>query len=425
MDYSKLLCGITDCACGREHLCPISHVEIGSGAVEKLPEMVKAYKSIVMAADENTWRVQGEKVKEILGDKVENVLIYPDNGHVVVPDEASIALLEEKVTEKTDLIVGVGSGVLNDLCKYVSAQKDLPYYIVATAPSMDGYASNGAALILGGMKISPNARPPKAIIADTKVLKDAPMDMIQAGYGDIMGKLSCLNDWKLATLINGEYFCQYVYDLTMDTVEGLRPLADKLLARDEEAVGLLMEALVTVGIAMSFVGNSRPASGSEHHLSHFFEITGLVHGRDYYPHGIDVAYSAIVTAKLRQYILENAPQQQAHDEKAWEEIIHRVYGSVADGCIALQKKLDSYRMFSENAAKCDWDAIRTCLKEAPDAKEMEEIIAGIGLKYEDFIRFYGMDVIEEATKYAKDLKDRYTVLWLYNQFFTGKGVNLK
>ena len=251
------------------------------------------------------------------------------------------------------------------------------------------------------------------------------MDMLQAGYGDIMGKLSCLNDWKLATLINGEYFCQYVYDLTMDTVEGLRPLAQKILERDEEAVGLLMEALVTVGIAMSFVGNSRPASGSEHHLSHFFEMTGLVHGRDYYPHGIDVAYSAIVTAKLRQYILENTPAKQPHDEKAWEEAIQKVYGSVADGCIALQKKLDSYRMFSENTEKCDWNAIRTCLQEAPDAAEMEAIIAGIGLKYEDFLQFYGMDVVEEATKYAKDLKDRYTVLWLYNQFFTREGVKLR
>ena len=424
MDYSKLLCGITDCACGREHLCPIDHVEIGSGAVQKLPELTKAYASVVLVADENTWRVQGETVKDILGEKVENVLIYPDNGHVVVPDEASIALLEEKVTAKTDLIIGIGSGVINDLSKYVSFQKNLPYYIVATAPSMDGYASNGAAMILGGMKISPNARPPKAIIADTQVLKDAPMDMIRAGYGDIMGKLSCLNDWKLAALINGEYFCQYVYDLTMDTVEGLRPLAEKLLARDGASVGLLMEALVTVGIAMSFVGNSRPASGSEHHLSHFFEITGLVHGRDYYPHGIDVAYSAVATAKIRRYILDNVPAKQLHDEAKWEEVIHNIYGSVADGCIALQKKLDSYRMFSENTEKCDWNAIRACLQEAPDAAEMEKIISDIGLDYAEFCKFYGMDVIEDAAMYAKDLKDRYTVLWLFAQFFTGEGVKL-
>ena len=70
--------------------------------------------------------------------------------------------------------------------------------------------------ILGGMKISPNARPPKAIIADPAVLKDAPMEMLQAGYGDIVGKYSCLNDWKLSRVVNDEYFCQYVYDLTYE-----------------------------------------------------------------------------------------------------------------------------------------------------------------------------------------------------------------
>ena len=110
---------------------------------------------------------------------------------------------------EADLIIGVGSGVINDLCKHVSFKNDLAYYIVATAPSMDGYASVGAALILNGMKITLNARPPKAIIADTSVLKDAPIDMLRAGYGDIIGKYSCLNDWKLSHCVNGEYFCNY------------------------------------------------------------------------------------------------------------------------------------------------------------------------------------------------------------------------
>jgi len=285
---------------------------------------------------------------------------------------------------------------------------------------MDGYASNGAALILGGMKISPNARPPKAIIADTRVLKDAPMEMIQAGYGDIMGKLSCLNDWKLATLINHEYFCDFVYGLTMSTVMELMPLGEKLRQRDPEAVGLLMEALVSVGVAMSFVGNSRPASGSEHHLSHFFEITGIVHGRPYLPHGIDVAYSAVLTATLRQRLLEEVLCLQKFDPETWEQSIRSVYGSVAQGVIDLQIKLDSYRVYAENTLKTDPEAIRACLDEATSAQEMAEIIGSVGLQYEDFEKFYGKQVLEDAVLWGKDLKDRYTVLWLYNQFLPAK-----
>ena len=418
-DFAKLLQGRSACACGKKHSCPISYVHIGNGAVEVLPALTQTCQSVLLVADENTYEAQGNTVERLLGDKIQAELIYPGSS-VLVPDENTVDALREMVTQETDLIIGVGSGVINDICKYVSFCCDLPYYIVATAPSMDGYASNGAALILGGMKISPNARPPKAIIGDTRVLKNAPIEMLQAGYGDIMGKLSCLNDWKLATLINHEYFCEFVYDLTYDTVMELMPLADKILQRDEQAVGILMEALVKVGIAMSFVGNSRPASGSEHHLSHFLEITGIVHGRPYLPHGIDVAYASIITAMLRKQILSCAPEEREFDPDLWRREICRVYGSVAPGVIDLQNKLDSYRTYAENTRKTDWERIRDCLLSAPGPEEMAQIIESIGLVWQDFESFYGTQVLQDAVHWGKDLKDRYTVLWLYDQFFAGK-----
>lgn len=415
MDIAVLLRGRQDCPCGRAHSCPIDHVQIGSDAMAQLSCLTQAYQNILLVADENTYRVQGETVASALGDKLRSRLIYPGE-QILVPDEKAIERLSAMVTEQTDLIVGVGSGVINDLCKHVSYQRDLPYYIVATAPSMDGYASNGAALILNGMKISPNARPPKAIFADTAVLAQAPMEMLQAGYGDIMGKLSCLNDWKLSNLINGEYFCDYVYDLTMQTVQKLLPLAEGICNREEAAIGVLMEALVTVGIAMSYVGNSRPASGSEHHLSHFFEITGIVHGRPYYPHGIDVAYASIVTAELRERLLACKPAEQPFDRTAWESEIRRIYGSAAQGVIDLQDKLDSYRIFADAVRTTHWQEICQCLSEAPSKANMQRIIESIGLHYCDFESFYGENVLADAVRYGKDLKDRYSVLWLYHQF---------
>ncbi len=417
-DFTRLLRGTDSCACGRIHSCPIDYVQIGPEATNALPALTTGFQSAVLVADENTYKVQGEAVERLLGDKIEAKLIYPGSG-VLVPDEKATDRLKNLVSEHTDLIVGIGSGVINDICKYVSFICDLPYYIVATAPSMDGYASNGAALILGGMKISPNARPPKVIIADTNVLKNAPIEMLQAGYGDIVGKLSCLNDWTLAHLINGEYLCEYVYRLTKDTVEEVLPLGGKILQRDPEAVGTLMEALVTVGIAMSYVGNSRPASGSEHHLSHFFEITGLAHGRPYLPHGIDVAYSTVLTARLREVILKGKPAAASFDYASWEQKIRQIYGPVAQGVIALQNKLDSYRIYRENTQKADWEKIRNCLAEAPGGKEMQAIIESVGLLFSSFVDFYGNDVLQDAVSWGKDLKDRYTVLWLYNQFFAG------
>jgi len=270
-------------------------------------------------------------------------------------------------------------------------------------------------MIIGGMKVTYSAHVPEAIIADCDILKDAPMEMIKSGYGDILGKYSCLNDWKLARIVRGEYFCQYVYDLTFDMLVKTKDLGPKLLARDPEAIRILMEALVGVGIAMAFVGNSRPASGSEHHLSHFFEITGIVDGTPYFMHGTDVVYSSVYTEKLREELLQlDAPKPNTVPSRAnWEENIRRVYSSVADGVIALQDKLGWYNE-DRYSVYCDrWSEIREVLAEAPSSEEMIGYLKSIELDIDEFRKLYGDRKVEDSLKFAKDLKDRYTVLWMY------------
>jgi len=417
MDIRALHKQYENCPCGKAHACPIDTVLIGSGVIETLNSLCKDYGSILLVSDENTYRAAGMAVASVLGDRISEDLVLSANGDVVIPNEEKIAELEAKITADTDLIIGVGSGVINDLCKHVSFLKDLPYFIVATAPSMDGYASVGAALILGGMKVTLNARPPKAIIADTKVLKDAPMDMLRAGYGDIIGKYSCLNDWKLSALIRGEYFCGAVYDMTYAAAQKTEKLAEGIVARDEASIGALMEALVTVGIAMSFVDCSRPASGSEHHLSHFFEITGILDGKAYFAHGIDVAYSSVLTARLREELLQKEPFEKPFDRNEWEANIKRIYSSSADGVIALQDKLGWYERREADAVLPRVEKIKAILKEAPTANATLQMLERVGLRYEAFIAMYGEEKIADAIRYAKDLKDRYSVLWLADLYF--------
>ena len=268
MDINLLLQGV-DCSCGRRHTCAIDKVFIEHGAEGRLTSLCAKYTHILIVADENTYSAAGEKTEEALGGKKVSKVIF-DGGKILIPNEDATQTVEENLNG-ADLIVGIGSGVIQDLCKYVSHRKGVDYIIVATAPSMDGYASSGAAMILNGMKETVPAGVPKAIVADTEVLKDAPMDMICAGYGDIVGKFSALNDWRLSHAVNGEYFCDYIYSLTHGITVKTLSLADGIKNRDEQSVGVLMEALVTVGILMSFAGSSRPASGSEHHLSHFLK----------------------------------------------------------------------------------------------------------------------------------------------------------
>lgn len=409
-----------NCSCGRKHLCRIDSVKIGKGAINTLPLLCEKYYHILLVCDNNTYRVCGKNAETILAEKISNKIVLESNGDVVIPNEEKISEIESVIRQETDLIIGVGSGVINDLCKYVSFKHNLEYFIVATAPSMDGYASVGAALILKGMKVTINARSPKAIIGDTDVLKNAPQIMLQAGYGDIIGKYSCLNDWKLSALINDEYFCDNIYNLTLSQTEKVKPFAGKLLNKNEEAVESLMEALVTVGIAMSYVGNSRPASGSEHHLSHYFEITGILENKEYYSHGIDVMYSTAVTAKIRENIINSYPSKYSFDHDKWISDIKRIYFDSADEVIKLQENMGWYDVDNRGVIEQKWDEIINILNQGPSFSECNDMLSEIGLSYNDFIEFYGIPKIKDAVLYAKDLKDRYTVLWLNYKYFKGE-----
>ncbi len=417
VDMKRLLTGI-DCECGKRHDCAIKEIIVEDGAVSKVAYLAKEYKSIVIIADNNTYMLCGDRLVCDLGERVESTLVIHRNG-VLVPDERAIAEANAVITECTDLIIGIGSGVIQDLCKYVSFEHTIDYFIVATAPSMDGYASVGAAMIIGNMKVTYNAHVPTAIICDTEILKDAPMEMIQSGYGDILGKFSCLNDWKLSHIVNGEYYCEYVADITYEMLDNVKDLGEKLLSRDKEAIAILTEALIGVGIAMAYVGNSRPASGSEHHMAHYFEIVGLTKGEPYFSHGIDVVYSTVYTQKLRERLLtlDAPPTHSLHDPIKWEDNIKRIYTTAAYGVIALQNKLGWYDVDRNTIYLEKWREIKSVLSEGPSSGQLEEYIASVGLDISAFERVYGEEKIHDALLYAKDLKDRYSVLWTYYDCF--------
>ena len=416
MDINSILNGVK-CDCGGEHNCSIEKVYIESGAIKRLTLLCSDYNNILLVADSNTFSVAGAEVENALADKNSNKVIF--NGEkLLIPDETAIEEVKKKTSE-TELIIGIGSGVIQDLCKYVSFFLKIPYIIVATAPSMDGYASDGAAMILGGMKETVKAGLPKAIIADIDVLKNAPMEMIKAGYGDIVGKYSALCDWKLSAAVTGEYFCQYIYDTTFKMIENTLETAKGLLERDEDSIKILTEALMVVGIMMSFAGTSRPASGSEHHLSHFFEIIGIVNSEPYFSHGIDVAYSTVITAKIRKKIVESDFPEKIYRPSVEEytEKMNKIYKSVSEGCISLQNRIGNYSKDRIQKYKQKEEEIKNILSQMPSSKEIEQMLSVVGLDLAEFYKLYGEKKIQDAILYAKDLKDRYTVLWLYYDLF--------
>lgn len=400
---------IKKCSCGCRHFCAVEKVHNGAGAVTLVPEMIQKYKKTLVVADENTY-----SAFEFAGGKIDGTAItkaiFPAIP-ILVPDEAAIATVEKTLDEQTEAIVGIGGGTVNDLCKHIAHTHGLYYIYVATAPSMDGYASDGAALILDGMKVTLKARPPHIIICDTNILCNAPIELIRAGVGDILGKFSCLNDWRLAHIIKGEYFCNEIYTRVYNCAKQVADNGQRIVNREPLAIKQLAQALIDVGVEMSYAGSSRPASGSEHHLAHFFEIYSLEHGKQHRPHGIDVGCAAYFTALLREKIIESSTElnfdfcQQSHF-KPLEQLLPRAY----EGIRQLQ---DRVGLHGNATGNYDMTQIKGVLKQAPTAAETAKMLAAAGLAPNSLIDFYSKETVINALRYGKELKDRFTVLWLY------------
>ena len=406
------------CTCGRTHRCDIPALLIGVGALERLPELLGPHKHVLLVADGNTYPLVGERVKALLGSRLSACTVFETGSELLVPDEAGIQAIEEALTAETDMILGIGSGVINDLCKYVSFYHGIDSGIIATAPSMDGYASSGAAMILSGMKVTATTHAPWLILGDVGLLSSAPMDMIRSGYADIIGKYSALCDWRLSELVNGEYLCPYVYNIVMERTNALRALASDLTHRDPDAIAALMETLVLVGVCLTLLSTTRPGSGSEHHMSHYFEITGLVESAPYFPHGTDVGYATVVTAEMRERIVRiEEPVFHRISDESRRTAYERIYKGLAPEVWALQETAGRYANRKDDFYRAHWDEVRNILAECPTGDEIRAMLVAVGFDLSAFEALYGAKKIKNGTWFAKDLKDRYSVLWLYADLF--------
>lgn len=414
------------CTCGKEHSVEIKKVIVENGAIDRIPEVLSSlgYNKVFMVADSNTYKVAGTQVAKLLTvNKIKfEKHIFNREGNLI-PDETAIGEFIVNYYNDSDVILAVGSGVINDLCRFISYKLGVPYIIVATAPSMDGYASTVSPLTIKNLKITLPATAPKVIIGDVDILKDAPMQMIRAGLGDVVGKYSAINDWKLGRLVNNEYYCDYVSDMVMHSLKKCIETVDGLQKREAHAIRNLMESLVLTGIAMSFTGNSRPASGSEHHLSHFVEMMYLFNGKEAPPHGVKVGFNTIITNCIREKLSEYNPdinevmkKASSFDKDKWLEEVKTLFRQAAPDIIMLNEKegINSYEKrvarVKRNISK--WDEVVNILKDVPSHEEIKRILKKAGAPIT--LKELGVDkeIFLNGLVYAKEIRNRYTVLQL-------------
>ncbi len=321
------------CACGKSHKVDIQAIRVGSGVIQELPGILRdlGASHIFLVADNYTYEAAGRQVEQLLdqaGLAYHKRVFQTETP--LVPNEYALGSVLAAMTSQDDMLLAVGSGTLNDVTKYVSARTGVPYVIAATAPSMDGYASTVAPTILDGFKTTLPAVYPAAIVADVDILKDAPMPMLTAGFGDIIGKFTSLADWRLSHQLNGEYYCPEVAGVIEAAVETCAANAQALAQREPQAIQAVTEALILSGLAMGMVGVSRPASGAEHQMAHYWEMDALRRGEEHPLHGNAVGVGTVLAASLYEMAVEYLPQGFAAPDKGQILACLQAAGSCAD-----------------------------------------------------------------------------------------------
>ncbi|WP_113672891.1 sn-glycerol-1-phosphate dehydrogenase [Vallitalea guaymasensis] len=415
------------CNCNKVHRTSIEEILIGENVTLELPKLINkyGYKNILIVSDSNTYKVLGETVEKILKDSQISCTSYVfEETNQLVPDEQAVGRLLTNIDDNIDLMITVGSGTLNDLSKFVSYKIHIPYFIVATAPSMDGYASTVSPLIVNNLKTTYEVNSPKAIIADINIIKKAPMEMITAGLGDILGKYTCLCDWKISSIINDEYYCESVVDLVKESIHRCVKDIDGIKNRDTIAIKNLTEGLILSGIAMSFVGNSRPASGAEHHLSHYWEMMFLFQGKEAVLHGTKVGIATLIIAKLYEMLTNTnldfdkaLKHAEEFDYNDWVKNIKQKYKHAANDVIKLEQKTnknskEEHKIRIQKINQ-NWDEIIDTIKDIiPPTEELKAMLLKVGAPITPNQVEVDSTTVSDSIKIAKELRARYTVLQL-------------
>lgn len=407
------------CECGKVHTVAVEDVIIGSGAISKLPEILKRYSAAkpFLLADHNTFAAAGEKVCK----QLDNYSKYVFEQDCLEPDERAVGSAVMHFDNSCDLIIGIGSGVINDIGKILSNITGRKYVIVATAPSMDGYASATSSMSMDGLKVSLNSRCADVIIGDTDILKNAPLHMLKAGLGDMLAKYVSIAEWRIAHIITGEYYCERVAQMIRAALSKCVDNAAGLLLRDVKAVEAVFEGLVIGGVAMAYAGVSRPASGVEHYFSHIWDMRGLEFGTQVDLHGIQCAMATLQAVKLYEYIKglkPNAEKAKTYVDRfsyeTWKEQLRDFLGNSAETMIAQEIREGKYNKETHPARFAriaeNWDAIVEILgEELPTSSELHKILQTIGISAD--LQDLGVDSATAKLTFqaTKDIRDKYVL----------------
>jgi len=318
-----------------------------------------AGKKLLLVSDTATHAALGARLAEELAALEMATLVFKESPHA---DEAALNRIR---MQNFDALIAVGAGTISDLCKYASHLAGKPYAVFPTAPSMNGYCSANASIMLAGVKETRLAHLPEGIFCDVSVLAAAPNRLIQSGLGDSLCRPTAQADWLLSHLLLETDYSPLPFDLLMPYEAELFAHADKLIRGDIMIIALLLKTLLVSGLGMTLSGGSYPASQGEHLIAHTLEMKyGDTLPETY--HGEQIGVTTLTMAKLQEERLSHP--LTLPPKPHWEESLVSYFGSAKGHALAATsgRKYALYDRF---------DAIGTRL--AGQEKEFRERIKAV------------------------------------------------
>ncbi len=386
-------------------------VVVADSLADREAELLRAHAfgdRVAVVSDRNTHAAMGGRVERALASAftVQSVIIPAPHA-----DASTVAQLHAAVAPDTHAIVAVGAGTLNDLSKMVAHQRQIPQFVFATAPSMNGYTSVSASIVKDGGKRSHRTRTPRGVYFDLGVIAAAPKPLIRAGLGDSTARSTAQADWLLSHLLLDRPYREAPFALLASDEEQLFADPAALLAGDPQAMGSLVRTLVLSGFGMTLANGSFPASQGEHLIGHYLE---MIHPLDVL-HGEQIGICTLAMADLQERLLawKHPPVLRASTITCEE--LQRAYGDdVGSTCWSEyeRKRIDSARAEELNARlSVQWDAIRTRISAivvGPD--RIRARLAAAGAATSPSALGYTDAEMTRAITHARVLRDRYTFL---------------
>ena len=364
------------CSCGRDHAMETKLAVVESGVLSRFDAYMEQYgiegfRTAVY--DTNTYHAEGLTRPRADFEAVLDATDLHGNEH-------GVAALKAVLPAETKVLIAVGSGTIHDITRYVAWELDILFVSCPTAASVDGFCSSVAAMTWEGAKKTLTAVPPVLVLADLDVITRAPIRLARSGFGDMIGKFVALTDWKIGHILTGEFYCDRIADMTMEATRAVMDSAAGIAAGEAEAYEKLTYGLVLSGLAMQLMGNSRPASGAEHHISHIIEM-----GPDSYDicsdalHGEKVGVGTLLAIE-EYHCLAKLPASAWGDYRPLsEEEIFAVFGQRLTRQIVEENARDAAAGVKGARIQACLDDIRKVIAAVPAADTLRQVYDRLGV----------------------------------------------